>query len=259
MYMDETITKLAEKYFLAHKQEYIECVQRLSRIKSIAQKDSAVKPFGQGCRDALDEALKISGEYGFETDNCEYFAGSAYYPANPQTEKVIGLWGHLDVVPEGDDWVYQPYAATYDKEHDCLIGRGVSDNKGPAVMALFLLRFFRENQIPLRYNYKLIFGTNEETGMWDIPEYLSRRKAPDFSLVPDTPYPVCYCEKGIYEADMIFSPMNGNLLEMSGGIASNVVPNKAYALLKRSEEVVNKLSGWEMALKSPKKGKLSGF
>lgn len=96
--------------------------------------------------------------------------------------------GHLDVVPEGDDWVYQPYAATYDKEHDCLIGRGVSDNKGPAVMALFLLRFFRENQIPLRYNYKLIFGANEETGMWDIPEYLSRRKVPDFSLVPDTTY-----------------------------------------------------------------------
>lgn len=242
MYMDETITMLAEEYFLAHKQEYIGCVQRLSRIKSIAQKDSEVKPFGQGCRDVLDEALKISREFGFETDNCEYFAGSAYYPANPNTDKVIGLWGHLDVVPEGDDWIYEPYAATYDKEHDCLIGRGVSDNKGPAVMALFLLRFFRDNHIPLNYNYKLIYGTNEETGMWDIPEYLSRRKTPDFSVVPDTLYPVCYCEKGIYEANMTFAPFDGNLIEMTGGVASNVVPNKAYAVLKKEDGLLEKLS-----------------
>ncbi len=243
MVMDEKMSKLAEEYFLEHKQEYIACVQRLAKIKSISDRTSETKPFGQGCRDALDEALKISEEYGFETDNCEYFAGSAYYPANPDTEKFIGLWGHLDVVPEGDDWIYEPYGAIYDEEHDCLIGRGVSDNKGPAVMALFLLRFFRDNQIPLRYNYKLIYGTSEETGMWDIPEYLKRRKTPDFSIVPDTPYPVCYCEKGIYEANMVFSKFDGNLVEMTGGIASNVVPNKAYAVLKKSDGLLQTLSG----------------
>ena len=31
-----------------------------------------------------------------------------------------------------------------------LIGRGVGDNKGPGVMCLFLMRFFKENNIPLR-------------------------------------------------------------------------------------------------------------
>ena len=240
--MDEKMSKLAEEYFLAHKQEYISCVQRLARIKSISDRTSPVKPFGQGCRDVLEEALKISEEFGFETDNCEYFAGSAYYPANPKTDKCIGLWGHLDVVPEGDDWIYEPYGAVYDEAHDCLIGRGVSDNKGPAIMALFLLRFFRDQKIPLNYNYKLIYGTSEETGMWDIPEYLKRRKAPDFSVVPDTPYPVCYCEKGIYEANMVFTKFDGNLVEMSGGVASNVVPNKAYAVLTKSDELLQKLS-----------------
>ena len=80
-------------------------------------------------------------------------------------ENSIGIIAHLDVVPEGGNWIYPPYDAVYLPENDALIGRGVDDNKGPAVAGLFAMRMLREFGHPLRHGIKLICGLSEETGM----------------------------------------------------------------------------------------------
>ena len=56
----------------------------------------------------------------------------------------IGIWNHLDVVPEGKGWIYPPYTCT--EKDGYLIGRGVQDNKGPAVAVLYAMKYCREKK-----------------------------------------------------------------------------------------------------------------
>jgi len=57
----------------------------------------------------------------------------------------IGIWNHLDVVPEGKEWIYPPYTCT--EKDGFLIGRGIQDNKGPAVAVLYAMKYCSEKEI----------------------------------------------------------------------------------------------------------------
>ena len=68
---------------------------------------------------------------------------------------------------------------------DFLIGRGVSDNKSPGVMTLFIMRMFRELGIELKHGVRLIFGSSEETGMQDMDYFRANVTQPVVTLVPE--------------------------------------------------------------------------
>lgn len=57
----------------------------------------------------------------------------------------MGIWNHLDVVPEGKEWIYPPYTCT--EKDGFLIGRGIQDNKGPAVAVLYAMKYCSEKEI----------------------------------------------------------------------------------------------------------------
>ncbi|EGD49950.1 peptidase M20, partial [Thermoanaerobacter ethanolicus JW 200] len=65
-------------------------------------------PYGEGVAKALDKALEIAQSLGFRTKNVDGYVGYAEYG---EGEEMIGVLGHLDVVPEGDGWTYPPYGA----------------------------------------------------------------------------------------------------------------------------------------------------
>ncbi len=224
--MNQYMDKI-EAFLKENEQNFIRDIQTLVRIKSVSDPESKTVPFGQGCRDALDKALEMGMQMGFDTQNYEYYCGSISFG---KQQKDIAFWAHLDVVPEGEGWSSPPYAAEY--RDGFIIGRGTDDNKGAAVMALYLMKFLKEYEIPMNYQIKLMLGCNEECGMNDIAYYLSHYKAPYLSLIADTSFPVCYGEKGIYEANLAFSSANGNLLEFRAGLVSNVVPAKAIVKVK---------------------------
>ena len=98
----------------------------------------------------------------------------------------VTVYNHLDVQPaEGPDWRTPPFQ--FVKDRDRYLGRGTTDDKGPAVTALFGARYAWENEVPV--NIHFLWELEEEIGS---PHFEStiREHAKEFStdsvVVSDT-------------------------------------------------------------------------
>lgn len=238
--MDNELKRKAEQWIDEHMVEYIEVLKSIIDIKSISNEKSDIKPYGKGCREVLDSILTVGAGYGYRTENFAYRLGAV--TLDNDSDKSIGIWSHLDVVPAGDHWEHDPFNATV--ENDILYGRGAGDNKGPAVGALFAIRCLDELQVKLNHSVKLFFGCDEECGMSDIVWFTGRYKQPDLNLIPDAAFPVSYGEKGILQADFISgSDLSDDIIAIGGGLVSNVVPDHAWAELSKNPVIMEKLKG----------------
>ena len=94
-----------------------------------------------------------------------------------------------------------------------LFGRGTSDDKGPLVAALFALKAVKDLGIPLKYNARLILGTDEETDSADIKYYFARHAAPPYTFSPDGFFPLTNTEKGSYKTTFTKSWAVSNSLQ----------------------------------------------
>lgn len=211
-----------------HEQEFLHDLSALIRIRSVSGTGSGLSPYGIACRKALETMMRIAASYGFEVRNCDGHAGEIFYNAGG-TGLDIGIWGHLDVVPEGKGWKYPPYELS--REGDFLIGRGVQDNKGPLLAVLYALRFLKEQGWRPDNRYRLIFGCNEECGMKDVAYFLAHRKAPDYSFVADCGFPVCRGEKGMLVLEIKKAVPAGKISSLKSGLVVNSVPGTACAVL----------------------------
>ena len=233
--MDKALYEKISDWFDAHSEDMVKDIARLVSIGSVSDPEAAEKPFGAECKRCLEEMLKIGEEHGFYTENYEYYVGSIG-TKEKNWDNMIGFWNHLDVVPVGNDWDYEPFSPVR-KEH-FLIGRGAQDNKGPAVGILYMMQCLRELQIPMKHELCLFVGCDEERGMSDLEYYLEHYPAPQLSMIADSGFPVCYGEKGIIEGRMITKEtLPEGLLELGGGSASNMIPDSAYAVLAYTPEL----------------------
>lgn len=243
--MDKELYERVGAWFEEHQEQMKKDIMRLVRIPSISV------PWGPGddlgrkdvlepsrpCRDCLEEMLAIGREHGFFTENYGNKVGSIG-EREKDWDNMIGFWNHMDVVPVGNQWKYEPFAPVV--EENFLIGRGSQDNKGPAVGILYMMECLRELGVPLKHQLCLFVGTDEERAMEDIEYYIKHYPAPRLSMVADSGFPVCYGEKGIMEGEMRCQrPLWEGILEMGGGSASNMIPDMAYAVLKRTDMTEN--------------------
>ena len=91
-----------------HEHEMVEDVMRLVRIPSVSESGGPPQaPYGEACARVLDEGLSMCHEYGLETKDIDRQCGIAVWKG--QTDKTIGIFGHLDVVPAGGGWDTPPY------------------------------------------------------------------------------------------------------------------------------------------------------
>lgn len=162
------------------------------KIPSVEGESENGFPFGEKVGKALNKALEISRNLGFKTRNLDNYIGYAEYG---DSEDYICVIGHVDVVHEGENWIYQPYGG--EVYNGKIYGRGVLDNKGPIMCALYGLYVIKELGLKLEKKVRIVFGTNEESGFKDIPYYLKKEKPPIMGFTPDCKYPVVYGEKGM--------------------------------------------------------------
>ena len=98
----------------------------------------------------------------------------------------VTIYNHLDVQPALEpEWRQSPF--TFRKDDDRYCGRGATDDKGPALTALFAARLAREAGIPL--NIRVLWELEEEIGSPNFSEVLkNKRTVPpsDSVLVSDT-------------------------------------------------------------------------
>lgn len=196
-------------------------------IPSVSEKGEGKYVFGENCAKVLDTTLAIGEKYGFTPENHDYYCGSLIYG---EGEKEVGIVSHLDVVPCGGGWSVEPYALTV--KDNLYIGRGTEDDKGPMLISMYALRFIMENGIKLPFSVRMILGCDEEVGSTDLRHFASVRKVPDFSFTPDSGFPVCIGEKGIFSFNLNLGRKNQNILEIKGGTASNSVADSAYCVVK---------------------------
>jgi succinyl-diaminopimelate desuccinylase len=224
---EKSLIGRAGEWIDARAGDLVEDIKKLVSIKSVNRRDEVVKPYGQGCHDVVDAVMSLCAGYGFDARNHEYYCCSALLPG--KTAEQIGIFAHLDVVPEGNDWSADPYTP-YVKD-GFIIGRGTADNKGSVVTSLYVLRCLRDLGLPLKHSVMLFMGCAEEAGMDDVAYFLARNPAPKFSYTPDAAYSVCYGEKGVLQAQFSRDLAGGNLLSFKGGQITNAVADRASALL----------------------------
>lgn len=224
---EELFLSKADAYIKSKREEYVRDLGAIIEIESVGSAPVGKHVFGAGSAAALDKMLDIGRGYGFKGENHDYYCASLVYGDSAEE---VGIIAHLDVVPAGDGWSYPPYKLTVDK--GLLIGRGTEDDKGPAIAALYAMRFLKDSGIKLPFSVRLLLGGDEERGMNDLPHYLKSHKPPFFSFTPDSEFPVCCGEKGIGKINVCFEKGLDRLESISGGTVTNAVAGKATATVK---------------------------
>jgi len=227
MPVNNEIMLLAEKWLNDHSDEMVKDLKDFVSIRSVSRADlaSSGAPFGLEVKKMLDFALLTGAKYGFEPANGNGYYGKIMYGNDDDS---IGMIAHLDVVPEGVNWIHPPYEGV--TEGEFMFGRGVSDNKGAAVACLYVMRMVKEMNIPLKHGLRLILGCSEETGMHDMAAYNENEKPCVLTLVPDAGFPVCFAQKGSLTAYAVI-PAGDKIVSFKGGEVDNMVPPLAEAVL----------------------------
>lgn len=219
----------------AYKDRIVKDTQRLVKIRSVDDMPKPGMPFGEGIAQALDEALKISEELGFFAHNLDGYAG---YAEAGQGEEVVGVLVHLDVVPEGQGWQYEPYGAQIADNR--IYGRGTSDDKAPAIASLYALKAVIDSGAVLTKRVRIIFGTNEEKGCECIKYYVKKEGHANIGFTPDANFPLIHGEKAILHGYFQFMDRGERtppyLADISGGSAINMVADVCAATIVCEEE-----------------------
>ena len=154
--------------------EIINSLQELIKIPSVNEMPEKGMPFGKHPAEALEKILELGRNLGFKTKNLDGFCG---YIEFGEGEKLLGIIGHLDVVPEGENWTYEPFSATI--ADDKIYGRGAIDDKGPVIASLYAMKtvkdFCENNNIKLNKRIRLILGLNEENN-WKCIDYYKQKE-----------------------------------------------------------------------------------
>ena len=210
--------------------EMIDTLQKWIRVPSVKGEATPGAPFGKEVRSMLDMALADCEQMGFKTQNFDGYIAHADL-GEGSDEDALAILAHLDVVPEGDGWKYPPYGAVI--ENGRMYGRGTSDDKGPAVAALYAMKAVKDAGIPLRRKVRLILGCDEESGWEDIAHYNKVATMPRMGFSPDASYPIINIEKGICRLELhgVLSNEGLQVIAFNNGERPNVIPGRASALV----------------------------
>lgn len=209
----------------------------LIRIPSVCDEGGGGYPFGEAVDRALRKALEIAGNLGFKT---HYGDGGYYgYAEIGEGAEMIGILGHLDVVPPGklEDWDNGPFDPVV--KDGMLYGRGSQDDKGPTLAALFAVKALMDAGVIFKRRVRFIFGTDEETLWRCINRYLEKEEIPGMGFSPDSRFPVTYAEKGLLQLHLEGKNLSG--IRLSGGSAFNAVPDMVYYGGERQDDLADQL------------------
>ena len=157
-----------KKYIEDNKSEIIDSLAQLISYKSVSvETNNPEMPFGEECKKALDYTLDLADKMGFRTKNIDGYCG---YVEFGEGEELVGIVGHLDVVPAdiNDGWTVDPFMV--DIRDGKIFGRGSIDDKGPVIASLYAMKYIADN-MKINKRVRLILGLNEEKGWKCINHY----------------------------------------------------------------------------------------
>jgi acetylornithine deacetylase/succinyl-diaminopimelate desuccinylase-like protein len=157
---------------------------QMVEIPSVSSDPSRVNEIRKMASLGVEVLKKAGAEAGIvETSGYPAVSGGwlvgNHYPS-------ITMYNHLDVQPADEpEWRQAPFS--FLKEHDRYGGRGSTDDKGPALAALFAARYAIEQGV--RLNVRFLWELEEEIGSPNFPEVIHQPEVvprSDSVLVSDT-------------------------------------------------------------------------
>ena len=219
-------------YIKTNKDEMIQKLQELIQIPSVySESKNPLMPFGENANKALEYMLDLGNQLGFRTKNIDGYCG---YIEFGEGKEMLGIIGHLDVVPSGDNWTYPPFSASiFDNK---IYGRGAIDDKGPVIASLYAMKYVLD-YCKVNKRVRLILGLNEENDWKCIDYYKAHEESPTIGFSPDADFPCIYAEKSILTPylSMDYSTQNAPITIQEidcNHNAINVVPKICSTILK---------------------------
>ncbi|NYF80232.1 acetylornithine deacetylase/succinyl-diaminopimelate desuccinylase family protein [Granulicella arctica] len=187
--------------------EMISFLQDLVRIPTI-------NPPGENYKAGAEFIGKTLHEFGYET---HYIAANGLAENTPQHPRINVLGrlegakprpclhfnGHFDVVPAGDGWTMDPFAAHI--RDGKLYGRGVSDQKAGIAASIFAVEAIRRAGIKLHGTVEQSGSVDEESGGFAGVAYLAKQgwigqDKTDYVIItePTNVDRVCLGHRGVY-------------------------------------------------------------
>ena len=193
--IDQVLDQSIRQWLKEHREEILQQWMDLARIPSVRGEAELFAPFGKECARAVHQAA----DYYRAADIPVRVEEGVHYALADlgEGDTTIALFGHSDVVPAGDGWLYtEPFEPVIRDGY--LIGRGVGDNKSGVMASLGALRVLKDCKIPLKSRVRAFIGSNEESGMGDIAVFLKKEEMPTLSLVPDSAFPAVWVKKAFF-------------------------------------------------------------
>ncbi|MBU9720889.1 MULTISPECIES: dipeptidase PepV [Bacillaceae] len=227
---------------LKRKDDLLSDLTDLLKIESTKDPDtkSEENPMGVNVAKALAHMLDLSTQQGFSTKNYKGYYGYAELEgATPSNEdEHIAVLTHIDVVPATGKWTSPPFEPEI--RDGKLYARGAIDDKGPTMAAFYAVKLLKELNLPLKRNVRIIFGTDEESGMSCLKTYREIERGPVGGFAPDAMFPIIHAEKGQMHVKCELTtdhieagqaPAEFTLLSFHGGTRPNMVPETAKAII----------------------------
>lgn len=233
--MNEKIKNIVNQ----NSREMIESIKKLVQINSVLDEKTTTEsmPFGKGVDDALRKTLEIAESLGFKT---VYKDGYYGYAEIGEGSELIGILGHIDVVPAGDEskWKHNPFEAV--EEDGYIYGRGTQDDKGPTIAAMYAVKVLLDSGIKFNKRVRFIFGGDEENLWRCISKYKeNNEEIPNMGFTPDSCFPVTNAEKSLVQFYLKGKGSKELSLSISGAL--NAVPGVANYTGKFADKLSEKL------------------
>ncbi|MBV8516953.1 MAG: M20/M25/M40 family metallo-hydrolase [Acidobacteria bacterium] len=206
------------------------------------------------CAEAAAQLIRDAGGEPaiLETDGYPFIHGR--FDVDPKAP-TLTMYNHMDVQPasrETEPWNTEPFVFT--KEGDRYFGRGTTDDKGPALSALYGIRAAREAGVKL--NLRVLWELEEEIGSPNFESGIkthAKTLATDHILVSDTIWvsrqrPAC--PAGLRGLQGFSLTLETGTTDQHSGVTGGAARNPLAELMQLVSEMFDARSG---------KVKLKGF
>ncbi|WES67306.1 M20 family metallopeptidase [Superficieibacter sp. HKU1] len=104
--------------------------------------------------------------------------------------------GHTDVVPCGEGWSVEPFAAVIDGER--IIGRGAADMKSGVAAMIYAALLIKRRQYAFNGEITLLFNVDEERVNLGMAHFIAQGVEADYAIIGEpTSLEVCIAHKGV--------------------------------------------------------------
>ena len=239
-YFNEQTKKNIDAFIAANKGQILDDLLTLVRIPSVRSEAKENAPFGEACAKALEASAALFEREGLQTRIEKQYGYAVSYLGDGDED--FGLFGHADVVPADGNWTVNedPFAPVI--RDGFVFGRGCDDDKAGIICSLYAAKYIKENGIRLNRRLVCFTGTNEESGMQDMRDFVAHERIPTRSLVPDGSYPFGYGEKAICRFWLTADEPFDTIVRIDGGNCFNAVLGKAVATLPKNAALLDELT-----------------